>query len=132
MTIRKVLNEFTQLEELIVDAVIQSVGNKVLTNTKGTEYRIATVVANMPNGKTQTGSTCIWEKLHEANEYEKGDVVSLAIQLDGEYAGYSKIFLEGSSRFDVAEFIATEGVALSISKAETIVEANVLEKEEVM
>jgi hypothetical protein len=104
------VNEYTGENELIVDATIVSLGKKVLTNSKGTEYLIATVKATMPNGTTQKGSTLIWNKLQEANEYESGDDIQLAIQLDGEYAGYSKIFLGGASKFDVAEFATEVGV----------------------
>ena len=104
------VNEYTGEKELIVEATIVSLGKKVLSNAKGTEYRIATVKATMPNGKSQKGSTLIWEKLQDANEYEAGDEIQLAIQLDGEYSGYSKIFLGGASRFDVAEFATEVGV----------------------
>lgn len=103
------VNEYTG-RELIVDATIVSLGKKVLTNKNDTEYRIATVKAVMPNGSAQKGSTLIWEKLQDANEYEAGDEIQLAIQLDGEYAGYSKIYLGGASRFDVAEFATEVGV----------------------
>jgi hypothetical protein len=104
------VNEYTGEKELIVDATITSLGKKVLTNAKNTEYRIASVKATMPDGKTQKGSTLIWEKLQESNEYEPGDEIQLAIQLEGDYAGYSKIFLGGASKFDVAEYATEVGV----------------------
>lgn len=106
------VNDYTGEKELIVDATIVSLGKKVLTmkNDKQTEYRIATVKALMPNGSTQKGATLIWEKLQDANEYEAGDEIQLAIQLEGEYAGYSKIYLGGASTFDVSEYASAAGV----------------------
>lgn len=113
MNVVKKVNDYTGLTELIIPAVINNVSNKVLKNTKDTEYRIAGVTATMPDGSTQKASCAIWEKLHESNEYAKGDEIMLAIQLEGEYAGYSKIYLEGASRFDVSAFVADAGVKVN-------------------
>ena len=109
------LNTATDCRELIVDAVVISVDDTVRVNGKKTEYRLATVKANMGNGNYQTGRTCVFEKLHAINEYAKGDEIALAIQLEAEdpkHIGYSKLYLEGSSAFDVSEFVTAEGVTM--------------------
>ena len=109
------VNDYSGSKELIVDATIISISDEVKMNGKNNQYRLATVRANMGSGNYQTGRTCIWEKLHESNGYEKGDEVALAIQLESEdpkYIGYSKLFLEGASAFDVSEFVASDGVAM--------------------
>jgi hypothetical protein len=97
------LNDHTGEYEVIVDATIKSVSKIPLKNSNDIEYFVAQIVAHFPDGD-QKGSTCIWATIQDMNEFDAGDEIQLAVQLEGKYAGYSKIHLAGAQRFDVAKY----------------------------
>ena len=111
-----IVDSYDNRMKLLAEATIVSISKNVLTlnNAKETEYRLANVQVTMPNdGTVQRGTTMIYEKLMDLMEYEKGETLTLLIELDGEYAGYSKVYLAQSAALDVSAFAAFAGVAPS-------------------
>ncbi|HSD08871.1 phospholipase D-like domain-containing protein [Flavobacterium sp.] len=110
-----ILDPNDQRFKLLAQAEIISVSKniKTLNNDKATGYRLANVKITMPNdGSVQKGKTMIYEKLMDLMEYEKGDELTLLIEIEGKYAGYSKAYLAKSANLDVSAFESYAGVNL--------------------
>lgn len=108
-----ITDEYDGRNKLLASATITHISKAPLTlnNDKQTEYRLANVIVTMPHdGTTQKGTTMIYEKLMDMMEYEKDDEITLLIEIDGDYAGYSKVYLAKSSALDVSAFAAYAGV----------------------
>jgi hypothetical protein len=109
-----IVDSYDNRMKLLASATIVSISKNVLTlnNAKNTEYRLANVQVTMPHDNTtQRGTTMIYEKLMDLMEYEKGEELTLLIELDGEYAGYSKVYLAQSAALDVSAFAQFAGVS---------------------
>lgn len=109
-----IVDPFDERPKLLAQATIRSISKNILTlnNDNETEYRLANVEVTMPHdGSTQRGTTMIYEKLMDLMEYEKDDEITLLIEIDGEYAGYSKVYLAQSAALDVSAFAQYAGVA---------------------
>jgi len=129
-----VINETTGFRELVVNAILLSIGNEVKytkpteNHPDGAEFLWCEVEVTYPNGEKSIVDSIIWakslEKLPEA--FETGKVVSLTTQLQGEGAGFSKVGLPTMRRVDISLFdVASE-------EEFSIVNDNVIEKEEVI
>jgi len=111
-----IVDSFDNRMKLLAEATIVSISKNVLTlnNAKNTEYRLANVRVTMPHdGSVQKGTTMIYEKLMDLMEYEKDDTITLLVEIDGEYAGYSKVYLAQSAALDVSAFLQFAGVSPS-------------------
>ena len=62
---QKVTNDYTGQEELIFNADLVSISDSVLENVNGTEYRVASVRFQNPNGETVTRSAIVYEKNYQ-------------------------------------------------------------------
>lgn len=115
-----IVDPFDNRPKLLAEAEIISVSKNILTlnNENETEYRLATVEVTMPHDNSvQRGTTMIYEKLMDLMEYTKGDSITLMVEIDGEYAGYSKVYLAASAALDVSAFAQYAGVAPRGGKA---------------
>ncbi len=107
---KKVLNEVTGVNELIISAVIASIGATVkhTNNDKATPYRLGTATVTYPDESTGVVGALVWDNSIEANpdSFEVGQRIDLRVQLEGEYAGNAVMALPGMERVDIAKFSA--------------------------
>ena len=103
-----ILNEETGIREMFINGTLKSVSPEVRTldNEKKTPFRWTKVDIVYPNGKTATVDSMLWEasleKLPDA--FAVGNTVALATQLEGDYAGMSKVGLPTIQRVDITQF----------------------------
>lgn len=103
---KAVKNATTGVAEIIVGAVLVSIGANVRTtkDEKETPYRLCTAKVEYPNGSTGTVGCMLWEGSNIANEgsFSIGSEVSLRVQVEGEYAGNAVVQLPAMAKFDLS------------------------------
>jgi len=102
-----ILNEVTGIREMHIDAVLKSIGTEIReTADKKTPFRWCKAEVTYPNGKTKIVDGTLWEASLEAlpDAFTTGNVVSLAVQLSGDYAGFSKVGLPTVQKVDITQF----------------------------
>jgi hypothetical protein len=111
------INDFNQQREFIINAKIVSIAATDRLNKKisvkhpnGTPYRIATAEVTYPSGKQEVIGSSIFSESLRANPdaFMLGATVQMAVQMDGEYAGFSKLELPTLAKFDVSIFAGME------------------------
>ena len=107
-----IFDDGTTRKDLIVPGTIVSI-NKTdaakQTNINQNVFWIATVEATI-NGKKQVGPAIIWDAQLTTTKlppetFAPGANISVAIQVDGEYAGNASIELPGGTKFDLADVL---------------------------
>ena len=109
-----ILDSYDDSYKLLAKAIITRISEKQfqLNTDKKTEYRLADVEVTMPHdGSVQEGTTMIYQSLIDLMKYEEGDKITLLVQIEGEYAGYSKVYLPKSSPLDISAFAKYVGVS---------------------
>jgi len=106
------LNEKTGLRELVMLAVLTTIGKDVRTtkpteaHPDGAKFHWCEVEVTYPNGDKKTVDSTLWakslEKLPEA--FAPGKEISLTTQLEGDGAGFSKVGLPTMRRVDITAF----------------------------
>lgn len=116
-----ITDEYDGRQKLLAEAIVNSVSTKEMSNSNGTKYYLANVTVTMPHdGSTQRGTTMIYEKLQDMMEFDKGDAITLLIEIDGEYRGYSKVYLAKSAALDVSAYAEYAGVPMQAEAAAPI------------
>lgn len=114
------------VKEKLIDCTVKSIANNVrtLTNAKGekTEFRIATAEIEYPDKTKAVVGCSLWEKSLKANEdaFKVGANAQLAVQLEGDFAGYSKLQLPAMTRVDVAKLGITPGILDSVNETNPV------------
>ena len=106
------INEATGLRELIIMAVLTSIGTEVkltkptTAHPEGAAYRWCEVNVTYPSGATKTVDSTIWDKslTKLPDAFAVGKEISLVTQLEGEGAGFSKVGLPAMRRVDITKF----------------------------
>lgn len=121
------INDYNQTREFLTNAVIKTIAGADRFNKKkstkhpnGTPYRIATAEVEYPNGtKAIVGTSIFSESLKTHPEsFAVGQTVQMAVQMDGEYAGYSRLQLPELARFDVSTFEGMEATAPAVGEVQ--------------
>ena len=107
-----VVNEVTGLRELVMPAILRSIGAVVQTTkpTKnhpdGAKFNWCQVEVTYPDNSKDTVGSSVWNKSLTSNPdaFKEGDEISLATQLEGDHAGYSKVGLPTARRVDITKF----------------------------
>jgi hypothetical protein len=104
------INDYNQQREFITNAKIITVAGVDKFNKKksdkhpnGTPYRIATAEVTYPNQTKAIIGTSVFSESIRTNPdaFAVGATVQMAVQMDGEYAGFSKLELPTLPKFDV-------------------------------
>lgn len=107
---KKVMNEVTGINELIISAVINSISEttKNTKNEKATPYRLGTATVTYPDESEGIVGALLWEGSLDANpdSFKVGQRIDLRVQLEGEYAGNAVMSLPGMERVDITKFSA--------------------------
>lgn len=112
--------------EFHTTGVLKKLPENWLENIKGTIYGYSEVTVTHPSGSQQTIDVTTYEnsldKNHEA--FQVGKTVGIILQLDGEFAGRTKLSLAGVREMDLSEYDFS-----SKPTAKEIIAENVVEKE---
>ena len=105
-----ILNKETNIREGFVNGTLKSISEDVRTldNAKKTPYQWAKVEIVYPNGGgTAIVDSMLWTASLAStakDSFTPGSTVSLAVQLDGDYAGTSKVGLPTIQKVDISMF----------------------------
>lgn len=88
------------MKEVIFEAEVIEVSNEIFTNSENAQF--IKVKVNLLNQKKPfIRDVYIWKQLHDSNEYENGDIISVNFILKGKLRGFCHIHLEGLSKFTI-------------------------------
>ena len=94
------------MPELHTTGTLIKIGTEVLKNSKQTPYFFAEVLVKHPDKTEQTVDAVVYEASLEKNleRFVVGATVGVVVQLDGEYAGRTKMELAGAREFNLAKY----------------------------
>ena len=98
------LRETEYGREEVMAGVLKSISRGTRVNSKGTPYFICQVEIKYPDGGTELIGSQLYKALDDAMEgtFMPDAEVEVAIQLDGTYAGYSKVGVPALKRPDIS------------------------------
>ena len=98
------VNETTGITEAFLPAKVVRISSNKLTNSNQTEYQIATVAVTYPNGTVKESESIVYSKQIESlpEVFCAGSEVEVAVQIEGAYAGNSRVSLPKARKIDLA------------------------------
>jgi hypothetical protein len=108
------VDEYNQQRIFVTKLSLTSVGAKNQTNSKDTPYRTVRGNITYPNGTTALIGSTLYTAMMDTNpdDFVVGKDVTVAIQLDGEYAGRSKVIYDEIPIADVT-LLTAEALAIT-------------------
>lgn len=96
-------NETTGVTEVFLPAKLVRISNNKLTNSNQTEYQIATVAVTYPDGTVKESESIIYSKQIASlpEVFCAGSEVEIAVQIEGNYAGNSRVSLPKARKIDL-------------------------------